>query len=183
MPRLFIAIDLPQTVKDQISNICFGVQGAKWVTQDQLHLTLRFIGEVEDASYHDMVDALSDVVAPAFSFVIKGVGFFPPRRMPNVLWVGVEPNDSLMKLQQVIENSLATAGIDGDTRKFHPHITVARLKERITEREVIPFLSSNNLFRTDEIPVKEFHLYSSVLRPRGPIHTVEASYALDGFGE
>jgi RNA 2',3'-cyclic 3'-phosphodiesterase len=178
MHRLFIAIDLPEEVKDHLANICFGVQGAKWVSKDQMHLTLRFLGDVSQSGYHGVSSCLSDVIASRFTMALKGVGFFPPRNKPKILWAGIEKNESLMELRRFIEAPLREIGIEPEERKFAAHITLARLDLRTPLHAITEFLSMNGLLRVEPIVVEEFHLYSSVLTDRGAIHTKEATYTL-----
>ena len=178
MYRLFIAIDFPDEVNDHIANVCFGIPGAKWVPKDQSHLTLRFIGEVDDFYYSQIDEGLSGIVAPRFDLSIKGVGYFPPRNKPKVLWVGIEKNEAIFDLRNAIEKELKGAGIAPEERKFSAHITVARLGLQTPLNKVTGFLSANGLFKIDSIPIEEFHLYSSVLTPSGAVHRKEATYEL-----
>jgi 2'-5' RNA ligase len=158
--------------------MCFGVQGARWVPKDQMHLTIRFIGEADDADYQAISDGLSDVIANRFEISLKGVGYFPPHRKPNVLWVGLEKSEALTELRKGVEAALETAGIEPEERKFSAHVTLARLSPTAPLPGITNFLSANNLFSAPSIPVEEFHLYSSVLTSSGPIHRREASYRL-----
>ena len=180
MPRLFVAIDLPPDVRENIADLCYGVSGAKWVPQAQIHLTLRFIGDVDDRNYHDIVDALSRVEAMAFSFVLKGTGYFPPRRDPRVVWIGIENADDIFALQKKIDNVLVETGVQPEERKFHPHITVARLRERASAAQAAAFVAANTMFKSRPIDVSEFILYSSVLTRDDPVHTAEALFELRG---
>jgi len=178
MYRLFIAVDFPAEVNEHIANICFGVPGAKWVPKDQSHLTLRFIGEVDDNQYSQIAYALSDVNASRFNLSLRGTGHFPPRNTPTVLWVGIEENEAMMTLKEAIEDSLKSTGIGPEDRKYSAHITVARLGKNTPIRKVADFLSANGLFKIPDVPVDAFHLYSSVLTPSGAVHRKEASYPL-----
>ncbi len=178
MYRLFIAIDFPDTVKDDLANMCFGVPGAKWVPKDQMHLTIRFIGDVDEAGYHAVSSGLSDVNASRFEIVLKGVGYFPPRNKPRVLWAGLEKSEALMELRDFVESSLRECGIPPEERKFAAHVTLARLAPNPTLSAITGFLSANGLFSTQPVPVEEFHLYSSVLTNTGAIHRREATYGL-----
>ena len=177
MVRLFIAIDPPAAVKDRIAELCAGVPGAKWVSPEQSHLTLRFIGEVGNDEFADTAEALSGVSAPPFVLRLKGVGHFPPRGAPKVLWAGVEDRAPVANLHDRIEARLQRLGLDPDRRKFSPHITLARLKGARTER-VRDYLAQHALFATESFAVSEFHLYSSKLGAKGAIHRIEASYDL-----
>ncbi|MBD3317435.1 MAG: RNA 2',3'-cyclic phosphodiesterase [Chitinivibrionales bacterium] len=178
MARLFIAIDFPQDVKEHIANACYGVSSARWVPMEQIHLTLRFIGETDNTTYNAVVDALDSVHGESFSLQLSGAGHFPPRGKPRVLWLGIKPQPLLISLQRNIEEALERAGVERERRKFSPHVTVARLRERTRGADIIPFLSVNGLFSAGPISVTEFHLYSSILKPEGAIHRIEQTFSL-----
>ncbi|HEX2912294.1 MAG TPA: RNA 2',3'-cyclic phosphodiesterase [Chloroflexia bacterium] len=177
MYRLFVAIDLPESVRAMLSRLCFGVPGARWTPDEQFHLTLRFIGEADPLLYRDIKKALGEVFVDPFELTLKGVGHFPPRGRPNVLWVGIEKNETLVKLRNRVENALVQTGVEPEGRKFSPHITLARLKDTPINR-VGDFLTENALFQAGPFPVNEFYLYSSVLTSKGAHHTVEETYSL-----
>jgi 2'-5' RNA ligase len=179
MYRLFVAIDLPESLKAQLALIGTGIPGARWVPEDQLHLTLRFIGEVDGLLYRDIKKALFDVNMEPFPLALKGVGTFPPRGQPNVLWVGLEKSDPLLRLQHKIENMLRQAGVEPEGRKFSPHITLARLKDTPMSR-LGNFLQGHALFQTTPFEVTEFYLYSSTLSSKGATHYKEETYPLEG---
>ncbi len=177
MARLFISIDLPERIKDDISDLYMAIPGAKWVGHLQLHLTLRFIGETDNLTENKIISVLSTVKVPPFEITIKGVGHFPPRKHPVVLWVGITENLELLRLQSKIEKALTSIGIAPDTRRFHPHITIARLKESPIEKVAL-FITSNSLFSTEPFAVSQYHLYSSFLKKEGAYHQLEASFPL-----
>ncbi|MHC1697139.1 MAG: RNA 2',3'-cyclic phosphodiesterase [Geobacteraceae bacterium] len=179
MHRLFIAIDLPEEIKLAISSLRCPLPGAKWVAEAQIHLTLRFIGDVDDELLKMVVASLTDIVAAPFSLAIQGVGCFPPKRDPKVLWVGVDRSSALLGLQGDIEKALALNGLAPEGRPFSPHITIARLKE-IPAARVAPFLLKYARFATRFFPVTQFILYSSTLTPQGAIHRQEALFPLRG---
>ena len=178
MVRLFIAIDFPDSVIEQITNICHSVPGARWTPSEQLHCTLKFIGEVDNHAYHDIAEALEHISFSSFLLRLKGTGFFPPRKPPRILWVGIEQNPLLVQLVDSIDTMLKRIGVKPERRKFHPHVTVARLRDRVRPSDITPFLSATGLFKTEEFKVSEFALYSSILKPQGAIHRIERSYAL-----
>lgn len=178
MYRLFVAIDLPPEIKDQCLAIGGGVPGARWLPPDQVHLTIRFIGEVDGGLFRDIVDSLGHVDAPPFRLTLKGVGHFPPRKNPELLWIGVEGSESLVLLRNRIEAALSRAGVPRDSRKFTPHVTIAHLKNPSIPR-VAAFLAGNGLLRYAPFEVTQFHLYSSARSSNGADHQVEASYTLD----
>ena len=128
MPRLFVAIDLPAQLKIALTGFSRELPAARWVSPAELHLTLRFIGEVDHERLSAIRSALSGISFAAFSLALRGVGHFPPGRRPRVLWVGMDPSQSLMLLQQELELALIEAGVTPDERRFSPHITLARLK-------------------------------------------------------
>ncbi len=177
MVRLFVSIELPESVVRQLLSLCCDVPGARWVEPEQIHLTLRFIGEVDGLVFRDVQAALEEVRSPGFDLRIKGVGHFPPRGEPRVLWAGVERSEPLVALRNRVEGALVRAGIAPEGRKFSPHITLARL-QGTPERAVGSYLASNGLLRCEPVAVRAFHLYSSSLSAKRAVHRSEASYAL-----
>ena len=174
---MFVAIDLPPDVVAQLQELCYGVPGARWVQPEQMHLTLRFIGEVDGGVFREIKEGLADIETEGFVLQVKGLGFFPPRKTPRVLWVGIAPVEEVSGLRRRIDNVLLGLGLGLEGRKFSPHITLARLHETPLAR-LGRFLAGNGLFATEVFPVSEFHLYSSQLTATGAFHTIEASYKL-----
>ncbi|MDD2337986.1 MAG: RNA 2',3'-cyclic phosphodiesterase [Geobacteraceae bacterium] len=179
MHRLFVAIDLPEKIKLAIHSLRCPISGAKWVAEEQLHLTLRFIGDADDDLLNRIATRLSCITAAPFSLAMMGVGCFPPKRDPKVLWVGVAKNEALLKVQYAVEKALLTCGLEPEIRSFSPHITIARLKQTSAVL-LAPFLQKNNCFSTPFFPVTEFILYSSTLALQGAIHRQEALFPLIG---
>ncbi len=177
MQRLFIAVDLPEQVRESIRAICNDLPEAKWVDLNQLHLTLRFIGEVENGLLLTIREALSGVRGNAFSLTLQGVGCFPQKKSPRVLWVGIDRNDTLNRLACHIEQVLVKIGLEPEQRSFSPHITIARFKD-ISPHKAADYLAKNSLFKTGSFPVEAFYLYSSTLTPKGAVHRREATYPL-----
>ena len=180
-PRLFVALRFPETVTDVIDDLVsesMGIKGALWTPSEQYHLTLRFIGDPGKLSLDEIDHALRDVRAPAFHLNLKGTGHFPLRGDPESLWVGIDDNPGLTSLRNRIEGALTRAGLPPEGRKFHPHVTLANVKA-VDPRAVGEFQVINGLFRVNDVPVTEFLLCSSALRDGGPVHTVEAEYALE----
>lgn len=178
--RLFVAIDLPDRVKQAVATLCRGAAGVRWLPPEQLHLTLRFIGEADDAVEGAIRRGLAEVGSPPFPLTLRGVGCFPSPQRPRVLWVGLGGSDPLERLQQQVEAAVITAGLPAEGRHFSPHITLARLREQ-RGTELIPFLTRNAPFESEPFTVDAFHLYSSILTPQGAIHRREASYPLSGW--
>ena len=178
MPRLFVSIALPEHIQDDLVQLFGDVPGARWVDPEQLHLTLRFIGEVDGLVGHDVREALDRVHAEPFPLRLEGVGHFPPRGRAHTLWAGLAPSQPLMTLRQRVESVLRRLEIDPDRRKYAPHVTLARLKS--SPRDAVGhFLTTNAMFRTEEFLVEDFRLFSSQLTPKRAIHTLEGEYPLE----
>lgn len=175
--RLFVAVDLPEPVKQAVAGIRGDLPGARWVPTEQLHLTLRFIGEAEAATVRLITESLGRVRGAPFDLTMEEVGHFPPGRRPRVLWVGMAESAPLLDLQRQVEHALVTTGIPPEERQFSPHITIARLRET-PAAPVLALEERHREFACEPFPVTEFHLYSSVLTPHGAIHTREATYPL-----
>lgn len=178
MARLFVALDLPDDVKRSLAPLSRGLGDVRWLTPDQQHLTLRFIGELDNGRINDVVEALSLVPGVPFELRLKGIGHFPPRGEPRVLWVGVDRNPELKRLKRRIDRALLQAGLPPDTRKFAPHVTLARLKRSPSPHRLGTYLMTHNLYQSEPFPVSSFQLYSSWLKPEGAEYHVEAGYEL-----
>jgi len=177
MIRLFTAIELPESVRTRLTLLQGGVPGARWSPIENLHLTLRFIGEVNEATANDIDDMLSAVRSPAFDLRLNGSGEFGGRD-PHALWIGVAPNDALMRLVAKIESALQRMGLEAESRKYTPHVTIARLRDAPTVK-VREFLGEHSLFDSGAFPVRSFALYSSHPSSNGSLYRVERTYALD----
>ncbi len=177
MLRLFVALDPPEPVRLSLARLCNGVPGAKWLPPDQFHLTLSFIGEVDYDAFADIADALAAVSVAPFSLRLSGVGHFPPRGAPKVLWAGLDDGAPAALLRDEIETQLRRLGQAPDSRKFAPHVTLARLKHAPLGR-VRDFLAQHALFASEAFALSTFHLYSSRLGAAGAVHRIEASYPL-----
>ncbi len=177
MPRLFLAVNPPPPLGAELGALCAGVPGAKWISPDQFHLTIRFIGEVDNGQLTDIREALAGVSEPAFSLTLTGVQHFANGRKPRVLWVGTAPCPTIERLHDKVEQALVNAGLERERRKFVPHVTLARLKHASADR-VGRYLEEHSLFACPPFEVSEFHLYSSFLARSGAIHTIEETYPL-----
>jgi len=173
MPRLFVALEIPQAVKDDLARLAREVPEARWVPPEQNHLTLRFIGDVEAQQLAGIKKALAALHFARFMLELHGVGHFPPgRRPPRVLWLGISENRALFELQQRIELGLLEAGVPPEERPFSPHLTLARLKEP-QGFAVASFEERHRSLHYPPVTVAEFVLFSSVLTPKGAIHRKE----------
>jgi len=127
MHRLFVGIDPPEAVKDQLLDLMDGVAGARWQDEEQLHLTLRFVGEVDRHRADDVAAALEGLSHPRFELALSGVGAFDRRGVAHALWAGVTPPEPVRALHHKVEQAVVRAGLDPEHRAYHPHITIARL--------------------------------------------------------
>ena len=175
MHRLFVALDFPAVIKERLTIMCCGLPGARWVAPEHMHLTIRFIGEVDSQVFQTVREVLTEVRCKPFPLRLEGVGFFPPRGKPRVVWAGITPSDHLYQLRNRIESILVRTGLEPEGRKYSPHITLARLKNTPDSRAGA-FLSHNSFFQTDEFQVNEYLLYSSVLSSKGAKHYIEEVY-------
>lgn len=180
--RLFVAIALPEDLRARLATLQEGLPGARWVDPDNLHLTLRFIGEVDGDQAHDLDAALSQVRAARFPLTLAGVDRFGQGRKSRALWVGVAPVPELDRLQRKIEQAVQAAGLAPEGRKFKAHVTLARFRGNPGHR-LHDYLARHALFRAETFEAREFVLYSSFLAQAGAIHTPEAVYPLPPVGE
>ena len=178
MPRLFVAIDIPERIKDDITATYTAMPGTRWMDEENIHLTLRFIGEVAGDIAGRIASVLRSVSGGTFTLRVSNVGFFPLRKEPRILWLGLTESQDLLHLQSRIERSLTSVGIEHEERKFHPHITVARLSGTPVNK-VAEYVALNSLFKTESFSISSFHLYSSFLREKGAIHQKIETYSLE----
>lgn len=177
MIRLFAAIEIPESVRVRLSLLQGGVPGAKWSAPENLHLTLRFIGDVDEVTARDIDDVLSDLRSPSFDLTLRGVGEFGGNE-PHALWAGVAPCPGLMHLAAKIERALQRIGRPAETRKYTPHVTLAYLKDAPLER-VLAFLAAHNLFDSGKFAVRSYSLFSSHQTARGSLYRAERTYSLE----
>ncbi len=178
MPRLFVAVDLPDSLKAEISELsAYGMPGVAWVDSNQLHISLRFIGEVDDQVSDQLKTCLLKIHQQPFDLNLRGVGTFPQGKNPRVIWVGVEKSDPLVKLRNKIEHQINSIGIKGEHRKFHPHVTIGRVKSNKIKR-IGDYLVHYDLFQSEPFSVGFFSLFSSFLTTSGAKYTKEAEYSL-----
>ncbi len=177
MPRLFIAIDPSESVRDRLAGLQGGVPGARWVRPDNIHLTLLFLGEVDAPTAADLDTQLGRIGATAFELRIAGVGTFGPARNPTALWAGAARSRPLRFLHDKVDRAAVAAGLPADDRKFKPHLTLARLKGARVER-LRSWLSENDALALDPVEVDRFILFRSHLNRDGAIHEPLAEYPL-----
>lgn len=178
MPRLFVALELPDPLRSAVEDLQSGLRTARWLGGDGLHLTLAFIGEVEGSAQRRIEAALAGVAARALRMELHGLGCFPPRGAPRVLWTGASPKAELVSLARSVRHALARAGPALARRRFMPHVTIARFRRPPSAVELERYLAAHSLFRTERADIASFHLFSSKLRSSGAQYTIEATYPL-----
>lgn len=176
--RLFVALSLPDEIRERLAMMASGLPSARWVKPENYHITLRFIGEVDNHVARDIDDALSGVHVPEFEVSLVGIGQFGEGKKLRSLWTGVESGEPLQRLQTKVESAVVRAGLQPEGRKFKPHVTLARFKESPGPK-LGQYLHSHGLFRSPPFMVREFVLYSSFLAREGAIYRPEAVYELD----
>ena len=175
--RLFIAIDLPAEIKQALGQLRCDLPGARWVAAAQIHLTLAFLGEVEEARVAPLVTELARIHLPPFTLDLTGPGCFPHRQRPRVLWVGLTPQPLLTQLAAAVQEALFVCGFPLEERPFSPHLTLARLKFP-APREVGVFLDQPLPASFPVFAVREFILFESRLNPHGAEHLPLRSFPL-----
>ena len=177
MFRLFVGIPLPFAVRTRLAGLCSGVPGARWVTPDNMHITLRFIGTVSGADAEDIHERLGGIVSPAFALTLAGVGCFESGRKVHALWVGINREPHLNRLAEKVESAIVRAGMEPERRKFKPHVTLARFRTGGSPR-IGAFIESNNPFTAGPFEVEHFTLFRSFLGGEGAHYESLADYPL-----
>ena len=176
MHRLFVAVRPPAQIRDQLLDLMEGVPGAAWQDDDQLHLTLRFIGEVSRHRAEDLALALLGVRHPRFALTLAGVGAFERKGRPTSLWAGLSPGEPLKALHHKIDQACQSIGLDPESRAYAPHVTLARLGRQAGP--VWPWLTGAGALSSEEFAVETFCLFESDLGPAGAVHSVVERYSL-----
>jgi 2'-5' RNA ligase len=183
VPRLFVALDLPAPTRAALAALAVPLPGARWVAEEQIHLTLRFLGHVPDEEAARVTAALTPLAAGSFTLALAGVGVFPPhgsRRPPRVLWVGIAPAAPVLALKAAIDGLL---GPDPESaeRGFSPHVTLARFKEA-PGPALGELLERHRALASPPWTVDAVRLYESRTTREGAVYTPLATYALQGGG-
>jgi len=180
--RLFVALETPAALRAALGTVCEQGRrgGILWVPADNVHLTLKFLGEVEDGLAVDVGGALVPVAAAAASFDLAfgGAGCFPSDRAPKVIWIGLATGATeTSRLAAAVEDALAPLGFAREERPFRAHVTIGRVKDAaagyIAARDKSKILNS---FRTEEARVTALVLYNSVLTPQGSVYRAVGSF-------
>jgi RNA 2',3'-cyclic 3'-phosphodiesterase len=175
MPRLFTALEIPSDIGQSMAQLRGGLPGARWIDPENYHLTLRFIGDIDDALADHIAGELDQVARRQFSLQIDGLDSFGGHK-PRAVVAAVQPVSGLVELQAEHERIMQRAGLQPE-RKYKPHVTLARLRDT-SSRQVADFLSLRQPFRLPPFPVSRFVLYSSRNSVGGGPYVVEAEYPL-----
>ncbi|OAN50256.1 2'-5' RNA ligase [Paramagnetospirillum marisnigri] len=177
MIRLFVALELPPATRARLVALGGGLEGARWVEFHNLHLTLRFIGEVDEAQAEDIHHELASIRAEPLDWVLSGLGLFGDRHRAHTLWAGVELSDALERLAAKVDAAVLRAGVKPDPKRYTPHVTLARLKNTPPPR-IQAFMAGCPVIGPEVIPAEEFCLYRSRLGRHGPDYDVLERYPL-----
>jgi 2'-5' RNA ligase len=178
MLRLFVGIEFPPELRLRLSLLQSGIAGARWVDPGNFHLTLRFIGEIDEGTAADVDEALLRLKSRPFSVQLAGVGVFGGDKLRQ-LWAGVEREPALSALQAKIETTLIRVGLPPEPRKYVPHVTLARLRDP-RPNDLQFFLASHAQFRADPLRVEQFSLIASYPTKAGSVYEDQADYPLKG---
>jgi 2'-5' RNA ligase len=176
MPRLFTGLEIPADIAFDLDLMRGGIVGARWLDRENYHLTLRFIGDIENGLGREIVDELQGVEAAPFKLQLKGVDVLGGNK-PHTLYAGVAVNPELLRLQTMHERICQSLGLAPDKRKFSPHVTLARLQGTPLDN-LHRFIAAHSLYRSREFEVARFVLFSSRPQRGGGPYAVEGSYAL-----
>ena len=179
MPRLFVALPVPDDIAEALCALQSGVPDARWVSPESFHVTLCFAGEVQGATMRDLEEELADIQGPRFAMALAGVGQFSSGKQPRALVATVERSERLDWLQQKVAGVTRNCGIELERRKFRPHVTLARFGSNAeTGHHLAQFMASHSRFRAGPWIADHFALFSSRTGRNGPVYTEEAAYPL-----
>ena len=183
--RCFVAIELPETVHERLAQLQDQLRpqmhGIGWTRPEQIHLTIKFLGEVPDTHVPKAIEAATAVIDQygPFDLTVAGAGCFPPNGPARVLWVGIpSPPPQLIACQQALEQAMADLGIPPENRPYHPHLTLGRVKDFHAGREAQAAIEKVADFDAGGFTATELLMFQSVLQRTGPIHTVIARMPL-----
>ena len=177
MPRLFTGLEIPAEVAQSLSFLRGGLPGARWIDPDNYHLTLRFIGDVDDAVAHEVASMLGRVNRALFDLRLDGLSSFGGRK-PRAVVALAAPSTALIELQAEQERLLQRVGLEPEGRKFTPHVTLARLRDS-SSRAVADYLAGRGFFRSPQFRVGRFVLFSSRASVGGGPYVVEEAFPLN----
>ena len=171
--RLFVSIELPESMTKSLAELDPHLRGVRWLEPRQLHLTLAFLGNIGAEIQETLSDKLHAISWKSFFLPLVGLGTFPSKGWPKIIWIGVgSGHPHLFQLHKRVQEALLAAGLEPDLRSFHPHVTLARCRD-VSPQTIRPFLKSHADFDAGMIRVESFCLNSSQLTPNGSVYTTE----------
>jgi 2'-5' RNA ligase len=182
--RTFVAIPLPEECRNMLDRLQLNLRACRadvrWVSISSIHLTLKFLGEVNPESIPELAESLENAAKsqPAFGIRLRGLGCFPNQKSPHVVWCGLNGDtESLSRLQQQVETACMSLGFSPENRAFHPHLTLGRVKGK---RNLQPLLDCIKIGSDLECSFQadHFNIYKSILKPQGAVYTVLKTIAL-----
>jgi len=176
MPRLFTGLEIPRHIGQSLAMMRGGLPGARWIDPQNYHLTLRFIGDIDDALARDIAGLLGRVQRRPFELRLDGLNSFGGRK-PRAVVAAATPIAPLLELQAEHERLLQRLGLEPEGRKYIPHVTLARLRES-SSRQVADYLTARAHYRSSAFDVSRFVLFSSRSSVGGGPYVVEAAYPL-----
>ncbi|WP_284777308.1 RNA 2',3'-cyclic phosphodiesterase [Agrobacterium sp. lyk4-40-TYG-31] len=176
MPRLFTALEIPRNAAMSLSLLRGGLPGARWIDVENYHITLRFIGDIDNRTADEVVNRLDRIDRPEFQVNLTGIGSFGSKK-PHSIWAGVSPSAEMTALQGEVERICQRLGLPPDPRKFTPHVTLARLRNSRLD-DVVHYLSGRGDFRTSPFTIGRFVLMSSKESVGGGPYIVEEAFPL-----
>ena len=176
MPRLFTGLEIPPDVGRSLATLRGGLPGARWIDPENYHVTLRFIGDIDDLAANEIASTLLRINRRPFEVSLQGLSSFGGKK-PRAVVATVVPNRPLMELQAELERLMQRFGLDPEGRKFIPHVTLARLRDA-SNRDVADYLSVRGYFPTRSFMASRFVLFSARASVGGGPYIVEDSYAL-----
>ncbi|MEO0393173.1 MAG: RNA 2',3'-cyclic phosphodiesterase [Pseudomonadota bacterium] len=179
MIRLFVGIALAEDVTQRLVTLQHGVPEARWIEPQNLHLTLRFIGPAEEPQAQDIHDALDQISAAVFPITWQGMGYFAAGKRPRSLWVGVADNPALDYLQSKVERALQKAGLEPETRRFTPHVTLGRVSQSPLHR-LDHYVADHDGCYLPSMRVDRFTLFQSHLGKAQADYQAVVDYPLIG---
>ncbi len=176
MPRLFTALELPERIVSQLAVARGGLVGARWLEAEDYHVTLRFIGDVDGRAARDITEALGDIRRPKALVRFEGLSWFGGDK-PRAIIARVKPDPALMDLQAEQERRLRRIGVEPETRRYTPHVTLARLRG-VAQAAVADYLAARGALQAEAFTAERFALYSARDGTGGGPYVVEAAYPL-----
>ncbi len=187
--RCFLAIELPADVRDRLAELQERLsslgRAVRWMRSDQIHLTLKFLGEVPDEKVPSVCQAAATVAGEygPFELELRGTGCFPPGGQARIVWAGIiDPPQTLIDCQRACEQACAELGFKKENRKYVPHLTVGRVRDSRASREIRAAVECESQFSAGPFVAGELVLFQSILRPSGPTYHVVSRAGLGGGG-